>query len=70
MIVEGSEDNLRTIAGAISSKVREFNLREGMKKEDEKLPKPFHKKLKDSGSVIKEEEMDQLLKDYKNIRGW
>ena len=41
-----------------------------MKKEDEKLPKPFHEKLKDSGDVIKEEEMDQLLADYKNIRGW
>ncbi len=68
--VDGSENNLRTIAGTISSKVREFNLGEGMTKEDEKLPKPFHEKLKDSGSVIKEEEMDQLLKDYKNIRGW
>lgn len=68
--VDGSEDSLRKIAGAISSKVREFNLGEGMTREDEKLPKSFHEKLKDSGNVIREEEIDQLLKDYKNIRGW
>jgi len=68
--VDGSEKNLRNIAGAISTMVREFNLREGMDKEDEKLPKVFHKKLKDSGSVITEEEMDQLLKDYIALRNW
>ncbi len=68
--VDGSEESLRTIAGAISSKVREFNLQEGMTTEDEKLPKAFHKKLKDSGKVIKEEEIDQLLNDYKSLRNW
>jgi aldehyde:ferredoxin oxidoreductase len=68
--VDGSEESLRTIAGAISSKVREFNLQEGMTKEDEQLPKAFHKKLQDSGGVIKKEEIDQLLKDYNALRNW
>lgn len=68
--VDGSKKNLKTIAGTIAAKVREFNLKEGMTPKDEMLPKPFHKKLIDSGSVIKEEEMEQLLKDYIDIRGW
>lgn len=38
-----------------------------MEKEDEKLPKAFHEKLKGSGSVIREEEMDQLLNYFKKI---
>ena len=68
--IDGSQESLKFIAGAISSKVREFNLKEGMTKEDEMLPKAFHKKLEDSKAVITEKEFAQLLADYKNARAW
>ncbi len=68
--IDGSQESLKFIAGAISSKVREFNLKEGMTKEDEMLPKAFHKKLEDTKAVITEKEFAQLLADYKNARGW
>ncbi|MCK5165143.1 MAG: aldehyde ferredoxin oxidoreductase family protein [Desulfobacula sp.] len=68
--IDGSQESLKSIAGAISSKVREFNLKEGMTKEDEMLPKAFHKKLEDSKAVITEKEFAQLLADYKNARAW
>lgn len=68
--IDGSPEHLASIARTISTIVRDFNLREGMKSADEELPKPFHIPLDDSKSVITKEESDKLLADYKNIRGW
>jgi aldehyde:ferredoxin oxidoreductase len=68
--IDGSQENLQKIAGAIASKVRAFNLREGMTKEQEQLPKAFHKKLEDTGAVITEDEFGTLLKDYHALREW
>jgi len=68
--IDGSKENLQKIAWAISSKVREFNLREGMGKKDEKLPEAFHKKLEDSGNVITKDEFNILLKEYYSLRRW
>jgi len=65
------ERQLRGIASTITDKVREFNLREGMKKEDEMLPKRFmEEKLEDSGKVLTRAEFDNMLADYYRIRGW
>ena len=65
------EDQLKGIASNIANKVREFNLREGMRKEDEMLPKRFlEEKLEDSGKVLPEAEFDKMLSDYYRIRGW
>ena len=68
--IDGSKDNLATIAGNIALKAREFNLREGMTAADETLPKAFHKKLEDSGKVITESEIGQLMEDYQTLRNW
>ncbi|MCP4722067.1 MAG: aldehyde:ferredoxin oxidoreductase, partial [Desulfobacteraceae bacterium] len=68
--IDGSRENLSTIAGNIASKAREFNLREGMTAADETLPKTFHKKLEDSGGVITESEIGQLMEDYQTLRKW
>ncbi|MFC1821751.1 aldehyde ferredoxin oxidoreductase family protein [Thermodesulfobacteriota bacterium] len=65
-----SIEGLKSSASAISNLVRKFNLREGMQPEDDLLPKGFHKALKGSGSVITEEELDYMLKDYYRLRGW
>lgn len=68
--IDGSKENLSTIAGNISGLVRDFNLREGMTSEDETLPAAFHTPLEDSGDVITPEEMRTLMDDYVKLRGW
>lgn len=68
--INGSKENLSTIAGNIAAKVREFNLREGMAEAEETLAKPFFKPLEDSGAAITEAEMDTLMTEYKELRGW
>ena len=68
--IDGSKENLQRIALAISSKVREYNISEGMTKKHEKLPAAFHKKLDDSKAVITENELNALLKDYYVLRKW
>ena len=57
-------------AAAVATLVRRFNVREGLQREDDRLPKKLHRKLTDSGNVITEAELATLVKDYYRIRGW
>jgi len=67
----GAEKSERQqIAANVSNIVRDFNLREGMQPKDERLPPAFHRPLGDTGSVITEEELDRMLKEYYHLRGW
>lgn len=68
-INEGKE-GLRQRARQIASLIRRFNLREGLKPEDDRLPKIFHRKLDDSGQVITEKELESMLQDYYRLHGW
>jgi aldehyde:ferredoxin oxidoreductase len=68
--LDGSEKELKQKARTIATLIRCFNLREGMKQEDDHLPKALHRRLKDSGKVITEEELNALLKDYYRLHGW
>jgi aldehyde:ferredoxin oxidoreductase len=68
--LEASEQFLKEKARAIATQIRRFNLREGMQPEDERLPKAFHRALKDSGMVITEEELEVMLKEYYQHQGW
>jgi len=68
--IDGSKTNLKKIALTISSKIREFNLREGMTDEHEKIPEALYKKLKDSGISITKEDFEKMLQDYYALRGW
>jgi aldehyde:ferredoxin oxidoreductase len=61
---------LQEKARAISDIVRRFNLREGMKPEDERLPRSLHRKLEKTGDIITEKELDHMLKDYYSLHGW
>jgi aldehyde:ferredoxin oxidoreductase len=66
-----SEEEMRTIARRISDETRLFNIREGLTPEDDKLPKRFSREaLPETGKVIDEAQMLQLLKDYYAARGW
>jgi len=68
--IDGSKANLSAIAGNIARKARQFNLREGMTAADETLPKVFHTPLEDTGAVITQEAIEQLMADYHTLRQW
>jgi aldehyde:ferredoxin oxidoreductase len=66
----GVED-MRGIAGYISNLTRRFNLREGLKPEDDRLPKRFFTEpLPETGNITTVEQQEAMLADYYRIRGW
>jgi aldehyde:ferredoxin oxidoreductase len=68
--IDEGKEGLRQKARQIADLIRRFNLREGLKPEDDHLPKIFHQKLEDSGQVITEEELETMLQDYYRLHGW
>lgn len=69
--LELDKKQLQKIASGITNKAREFNLREGMKRADEMLPKRFfEERLEDSGKVLPKADFDKMLSDYYRIKGW
>ena len=65
-----SKDELRRKAAAIATMTRRFNLREGLKPEDDQLPARLHKEPLPSGDMLTLEEMTAMLKEYFEQRGW
>ena len=62
---------MRRIAGGISDDTRRFNLREGLKPEDDRLPPRFYREaLPETGKVISEQAMETMLAEYYRARGW
>jgi aldehyde:ferredoxin oxidoreductase len=65
------KEALRTIAAAITDGTRRFNLREGLTPEDDRLPKRFHREaLPETDAVITESQMETMLQEYYEARGW
>ncbi|MBW1728617.1 MAG: aldehyde ferredoxin oxidoreductase family protein [Deltaproteobacteria bacterium] len=62
--------SLRKRAADISTLIRWFNIREGLKPEDDNLPKRFYKEMLKTGHSIKKQELQTMLQDYYNLRGW
>jgi aldehyde:ferredoxin oxidoreductase len=64
-------EDMRRIAARVTDDARRFNLREGLTPEDDLLPKRFHREaLPETGKVITEAQMAQMLKEYYQARGW
>jgi len=62
---------MQTIAQRIKNNCRRFNLREGLTPQDDRLPQRLHEEpLPETGKVITEDQMEKLLKDYYEVRGW
>jgi aldehyde:ferredoxin oxidoreductase len=62
---------MRNIAAAVSNDARRFNLGEGLEPRDDMLPRRFHNEaLPETGKVITEEQMQRLMADYYEARGW
>ena len=68
--LNGDKTYLQKSAAEISNIVRKFNIREGLKPEDDNLPQCLYQKMLKTGHSIKEKELKAMLKDYYNIRGW
>jgi len=69
--MELDKTQLQRVALQITNKAREFNLREGMKKEDDTLPRRFfEEKLKDSGKKLLKSDFDRMVSDYYRLKGW
>jgi len=75
-IIEGTtglrltKDDIRSIASSITDNTRRFNLREGLTSKDDHLPNRFHSEPLESGKVITQNEMGQLLNEYYQARRW
>jgi aldehyde:ferredoxin oxidoreductase len=61
---------LKKRAAEISTLIRCFNIREGLKSEDDNLPKCFYKKMLNTEHRIKKQELETMLKEYYHLRGW
>jgi len=57
-------------ASEISTLIRCFNIREGLKREDDNLPKRFYKETLKTGHKIKKQELETMLQEYYNLKGW
>jgi aldehyde:ferredoxin oxidoreductase len=65
------KEAMRSIAATITDSARRFNLREGLTPEDDRLPKRFHREaLPETGAIITESQMEKLLEEYYQARGW
>jgi aldehyde:ferredoxin oxidoreductase len=65
-----SRESLRQTARGIADLVRRFNLREGLIRSDDRLPKCFHTTPLASGQAIGEEEMTFMVGEYYRLHGW
>ena len=69
--LEMDRERMRSIASAITNNTRRFNMREGLRPEEDHLPERFYTEaLPETGKVITREQMEQLLADYYGVRGW
>ncbi|MFZ0927918.1 MAG: aldehyde ferredoxin oxidoreductase family protein [Syntrophobacteraceae bacterium] len=62
---------MRKIASSVIDLTRRFNILEGLTPKDDRIPGRFMKEaLPESGQIITEVQMSQLLRDYYLARGW
>ena len=62
---------LKAVASDIINLARTFNQREGVTKKEDKLPRRFFREaLQGTGKGIKPGDLDLMLKEYYQLRGW
>ncbi len=65
-----TQADLQKVAKNIINMTRTFNLLEGLKSEDDRLPNRIHKEALPSGKSLSSEEMEYMLQDYYRLREW
>jgi len=69
--LEFDKEGLEALSARVANTIREFNLREGMSPDEDTLPKRFlEEPLEPSGERLTREELDLMLDDYYERRGW
>jgi aldehyde:ferredoxin oxidoreductase len=62
---------LEKLSADIADTIREYNLREGMSPAQDTLPqRMLEEPLEPSGATLTEDELDRMLEDYYELRGW
>ncbi len=65
------KSELKLIASSIIGLARDFNQREGLTKKEDKLPRRFFRDvIQGTGKTIRQEDLDLMLKEYYELRGW
>jgi len=67
---KANKETLKSMASGITNLVRNFNIREGLKLEDDRLPMRLHKEFLKTGHKIKQEELEFMRAEYYRLRGW
>lgn len=66
-----TRDDLWAVANRIIDATRDFNLRQGLSREDDTLPaRLFKEKINDGQNGITPAELDKMVGDYYRLRGW
>jgi aldehyde:ferredoxin oxidoreductase len=68
--VAADESSLKAVSALITDTVRRYNVQEGLKTEDDRLPKRLHKEALKTGHALSEEELEKMVADYYQLRGW
>jgi aldehyde:ferredoxin oxidoreductase len=69
--MEVSKPKLREIATSVTDAARTFNIRSGVTKKSDKLPKRFFREaLKGEKKNLTPAEMEKMLTEYYRLRGW
>ncbi len=59
------------MASGIINLARTFNEQEGVTKKEDKLPRRFFREvIQGTGKTIRSEDLDFMLKEYYQLRGW
>ena len=63
--------SLKTIASGIINLTKAFNQQEGVTRKEDKLPRRFYREvLQDTGKTIQQQDLEVMLKEYYQLRGW
>ncbi len=68
--IEAHKTRLKAISANISNIVRKFNIQEGLRRKDDRLPSRLYKEALKSGHQISEAEIERMVTDYYRLRGW
>jgi len=61
---------LKAISSRISDTIRNFNIQEGLRPEDDRLPERLLKNALKGGHRITEGELEKMVSEYYHLRGW
>jgi aldehyde:ferredoxin oxidoreductase len=66
-----NKKSLKTLASGIINLARTFNQQEGMTKKEDKLPRRFFREvLQETKKTIQPEDLEVMLREYYQLRGW